>query len=215
MSENDKSEKEKNDKNIESTTSQNNEGKKDDDSELTKTFTEIIFHFSDFLSKHSVYEAAPENSKVLVFNSELSFKEMVKAFINEDIYCALIYDSEKQYFVGLITISDILMLFNYIIEKTQKREITDYNTFIKDIFSSNALKEEKKNDNNSSKKNKNFDILKYLTKINFNDYWTYIKKNNKRHNLISISLDSSLLDVLKMIYKVGVHRLVVEETNRR
>jgi predicted transcriptional regulator len=91
-----------------------------------------------------VYEAAPENSKVLVFNSELSFKEMVKAFINEDIYCALIYDSEKQYFVGLITISDILMLFNYIIEKTQKREITDYNTFIKDIFSSNALKEEKK-----------------------------------------------------------------------
>ena len=133
------------------------ESLKDDDSELTKTFTEIIFHFSDFLSKHSVYEAAPENSKVLVFNSELSFKEMVKAFINEDIYCALIYDSEKQYFVGLITISDILMLFNYIIEKTQKREITDYNTFIKDIFSSNALKEEKKNDNNSSKKNKNFD----------------------------------------------------------
>ena len=188
MSENDKKEAEKNEKNSENSPSQPNEDKKDDNSELKKTYTDIILHFSDFLSKHSVYEAAPENSKVLVFNSELSFKEMVKAFINEDIYCALIYDSEKQYFVGLITISDILILFKYIIEKTQNLEITDYNIFIKDIFSSNEKsKEEKKNDNNSSKKNKNFDILKYLTKINFNDYWTYIKKNNKRHNLISIT----------------------------
>ena len=217
MSVNEKTEKEKNDNSQDnSTASQPNDQKKDDNSELSKTFTEIIFHFSDFLSKHSVYEAAPENSKVLVFNSELSFKEMVKAFINEDIYCALIYDSQKQYFVGLITISDILMLFKYIIEKTQQREITDYNIFIKDIFSSNGkIKEDNKDDNNSSKKDKNFDILKYLTKINFNDYWNYIKKNNKKHNLISISLDSSLLDVLKMIYKVGVHRLVVEETKKK
>ena len=109
-------------------------------SELNKTFTEIIIHFSDFLSKHSVYEAAPENSKVLVFNSNLSFKEMVKAFINEDIYCALIYDSYKQYFIGLITISDILYLFKYIIEQAQQKEIIDYDIFIEDIFSSNKKK---------------------------------------------------------------------------
>ena len=185
-------------------------------SELNKTFTEIIIHFSDFLSKHSVYEAAPENSKVLVFNSNLSFKEMVKAFINEDIYCALIYDSYKQYFIGLITISDILYLFKYIIEQAQQKEIIDYDIFIEDIFSSNKkTKTENTSNNSPSKKDKNFDILKYLTKINFNDYWTIIKKKKKIYNLISISLDSSLLDVLKMIYKVGVHRLVVEETKKK
>ena len=146
------------------------EKKEDENSELNKTFTEIIIHFSDFLSKHSVYEAAPENSKVLVFNSDLSFKEMVKAFINEDIYCALIYDSEKEYFIGLITISDILLLFKYIIEQTQQRDIIDYNIFIHDIFSFNKNKTDKKDNNNTTNKNKNFDILKYLTKINFNDY---------------------------------------------
>ena len=108
-------------------------------SELNKTFTDIIIHLSDFLSMHSVYEAAPENSKVLVFNSDLSFKEMVKAFINEDIYCALIYDSIKKYFIGLITISDILLLFKYIIEQAQQKEITDYNSFIDEIFSSNKI----------------------------------------------------------------------------
>ena len=151
-------------------------------SELNKTFTEIIIHFSDFLSKHSVYEAAPENSKVLVFNSNLSFKEMVKAFINEDIYCALIYDSIKQYFIGLITISDILYLFKYIIEQAQQKEILDYGIFIEDIFSSNKkTKNENTSNNTPSKKDKNFDILKYLTKINFNDYWTIIKKKKKKY----------------------------------
>ena len=198
-----------------SISTEQNGHKEDGDPELNKTFNEIIIHFSDFLSKHSVYEAAPENSKVLVFNSDLSFKEMVKAFINEDIYCALIYDSEKEYFVGLITISDILLLFKYIIEKSQKKEISDYELFIKDIFSPNMKDGENEGENNLAKKNKNFDILKYLNKINFNDYRKIIKKTKKVHNLISISLDSSLLDVLKMIYKVGVHRLVVEETKKK
>ena len=184
----------------------------------TQIFNKIITDFSDFLSKRSVYEAAPENSKVLVFNSDLSFKEMIKAFINEDIYCALIYDSKKEYFSGIITISDILYLFQYIIKKTQEINITDYEQFIKDIFNRNKLlmndEEEEKNDNIIFK-NKNFDILKYLTKINYNDYYEMIKKYNKIHIIYSISLDTSLLDVLKVIYKIGVHRLVVEETKKK
>jgi len=212
--ENEQTEKETNEKTAEENSISTEKKEDDNISELNQTFTEIIIHFSDFLSKHSVYEAAPENSKVLVFNSDLSFKEMVKAFINEDIYCALIYDSEKEFFIGLITISDILMLFKYIIEKTQIKEIIDYNIFIEEIFSSaNNIKNN--NNDKSLIKDKNFDILKYLTKVNFNDYYKIIKKKKKIYNLISISLDASLLDVLKMIYKVGVHRLVVEETKKK
>ena len=143
---------------------------------------------------------------------------MIKAFINEDIYCALIYDSKKEYFSGIITISDILYLFQYIIKKTQEINITDYEQFIKDIFNRNKLlmndEEEEKNENIIFK-NKNFDILKYLTKINYNDYYEMIKKYNKIHIIYSISLDTSLLDVLKVIYKIGVHRLVVEETKKK
>ena len=184
----------------------------------TQIFSKIISDFSDFLSKRSVYEAAPENSKVLVFNSNLSFKEMIKAFINEDIYCALIYDSQKEYFIGIVTISDILFLFQYIIKKAQEITITDYELFIKEIFDKNKLlinenNEEKKE--NVNIKNKNFDILKYLTKINYKDYYEIIKKFNKIHIIYSISLDTCLLDVLKVIHKIGVHRLVVEETKKK
>ena len=184
----------------------------------TQIFSKIISDFSDFLSKRSVYEAAPENSKVLVFNSNLSFKEMIKAFINEDIYCALIYDSQKEYFIGIVTISDILFLFQYIIKKAQEITITDYELFIKEIFDKNKLLINENNDEkkeNVNIKNKNFDILKYLTKINYKDYYEIIKKFNKIHIIYSISLDTCLLDVLKVIYKIGVHRLVVEETKKK
>ena len=197
----------------------NNEiSKKEEPQTYTQIFSKIIIDFSDFLSKRSVYEAAPENSKVLVFNSDLSFKEMIKAFINEDIYCALIYDSQKEYFIGIVTISDILFLFQYIIKKAQEITITDYELFIKEIFDKNKLlinenNEEKKE--NVNIKNKNFDILKYLTKINYKDYYEIIKKFNKIHIIYSISLDTCLLDVLKVIYKIGVHRLVVEETKKK
>ena len=190
--------------------------KNDEPNSSQKIFSKIIKEFSEFLSKRSVYEAAPENSKVLVFNSDLCFKEMIKAFINEDIYCALIYDSKKEFFVGIITISDILYLFQYIIKKAQEIKITNYNIFIKEIFNINkSLTNEEEEEKNENTKDKNFNILKYLTKINYNDYYEVIKKYNKYHILYSISLDSSLLDVLKVIYKVGVHRLVVEETKKK
>jgi hypothetical protein len=195
---------------------QTNISKNDEPNSSQKIFSKIIKEFSEFLSKRSVYEAAPENSKVLVFNSDLCFKEMIKAFINEDIYCALIYDSKKEFFVGIITISDILYLFQYIIKKAQEIKITNYNNFIKEIFNINkSLTNEEEEEKNENTKDKNFNILKYLTKINYNDYYEVIKKYNKYHILYSISLDSSLLDVLKVIYKVGVHRLVVEETKKK
>lgn len=200
----------------EENSSKNEASKKEEPQTYTQIFSKIISDFSEFLSKRSVYEAAPENSKVLVFNSDLSFKEMIKAFINEDIYCALIYDSKKEFFIGIITITDILFLFQYIIEKAQEKKINDYNEFIKEIFSvSKLLSSEEEKVNNENTKDKNFDILKYLTKINYNDYFEVIKKYKKIHILYSISLDSSLLDVLKVIYKVGVHRLVVEETKKK
>ena len=200
----------------EENSSKNEASKKEEPQTYTQIFSKIISDFSEFLSKRSVYEAAPENSKVLVFNSDLSFKEMIKAFINEDIYCALIYDSKKEFFIGIITITDILFLFQYIIEKAQEKKINDYNEFIKEIFSvSKLLSSEEDKVNNENTKDKNFDILKYLTKINYNDYFEVIKKYKKIHILYSISLDSSLLDVLKVIYKVGVHRLVVEETKKK
>ena len=183
---------------------------------INKTFNSILNHFTDFLTRHSVYEAIPENEKVLVFNSDLCLKEMIKAFINEDIYCALIYDSTKQLFIGTITISDVLLLFNYITEKSKTYEINDISLFIKELFSEKKLL--KKDEEESKKRNetKSIDILKHLDKINFKDYNKHIlKKKSSYKNLISVSLDSSLLEVVKLIHKEGIHRIVVEETKKK
>ena len=141
---------------------------------------------------------------------------MIKAFINEDIYCALIYDSTKHIFIGTFTISDILILFNYITEKSKIYEFTDISIFIKELFSEKKLP--KIDEEESKKKNepKPIDILKHLDKINFKDYNKHIlKKKASQKNLLSVSLDSSLLEVVKIINKEGVHRIVVEETKKK
>ena len=70
----------------------------------------------------------------------------------------------------------LIILFKNNIEKAQQKEITDYNTFIKDIFSSNKKNKIEEITEGDAKKEKNFDILKYLSKIIFNDYFTIIKK---------------------------------------
>jgi len=76
------------------------------------------------------------------------------------IYCTLICDSQKEYFIGLISIRDILFLFKYIIEKAQQKEIIDYYTFIKDIFTSNKKNKVEEITEGDSKKDNNYDILK-------------------------------------------------------
>ena len=84
--------------------------------ELKNKYDDILFHLSNFLSEHSVYEAVPENVKILVFSSELNFYEMIKVFIFEDIYCGLIYNPNLNNYLGLITTRDLMLLYKYIID---------------------------------------------------------------------------------------------------
>ena len=98
--------------------------------ELKNKYTDILFHLSNFLSEHNVYEAVPENVKILVFSSELSFYEMIKVFIFEDIYCGLIYDSKLNNYLGLITTRDLMILYKYIIDNFPSEEITDFNCWL-------------------------------------------------------------------------------------
>ena len=70
---------------------------------LQKTITK-------FLSEHTIYEAIPEDMKILVFNDELLIKDSVEAMIKEDIYCGLLYNSEQNKHSGVFTIRDVLGL---------------------------------------------------------------------------------------------------------
>lgn len=70
---------------------------------LQKTITK-------FLSEHTIYEAIPEDMKILVFNDELLIKDSIEAMIKEDIYCGLLYNSEQNKHSGVFTIRDVLGL---------------------------------------------------------------------------------------------------------
>ena len=67
-----------------------------------------------YLSTHTVYEAIPENMKILVFNNELAIKECISAMANEDISCSFIWDSNLGKYIGLMTIRDIVTLMKFI-----------------------------------------------------------------------------------------------------
>ena len=102
--------------------------------ELKNKYDDILFHLSNFLSEHSVYEAVPENVKILVFSSELSFYEMIKVFIFEDIYCGLIYNPNVNNYLGLITTRDLMLLYNYIIDYFSGEIIENFVIYLKNIF---------------------------------------------------------------------------------
>ena len=137
--------------------------------ELKHKYEDILFHLSSFLSDHTVYEAVPENAKILVFSSELSFYEMIKVFIFEDIYCGLIYDPKLNNYLGLITTRDLMTLYKYIIDNFPSEEITDFDLYLKEIFSKKIETNETNNDNDNNVNN-NINIFEHLQNINYIDY---------------------------------------------
>ncbi len=187
--------------------------------ELKHKYNDIMLHLSNFLSDHNVYEAVPENVKILVFNSELSFYEMIKVFIFEDIYCGLIYDPKLNNYLGLITTRDLMILYQYIIDNFPSEKITDFNNYLKVIFSKNKLEEknEKNTDNvNDNNINNDINIFEYLSSINYLDYLVYVKKIEFQNiHILSVSLDDNLLETLQKINIKNIHRLLVEEDTKR
>ena len=183
--------------------------------ELKNKYDDILIHLSNFLSEHSVYEAVPENVKILVFSSELSFYEMIKVFIFEDIYCGLIYNPNVNNYLGLITTRDLILLYKYIIDNFsgEKIENENFDEYLKSIFSGNKIDKEKNEDNNSDKNLiNNINIFNHLKNINYLDYLIYVKNKELQNiNIYSVSLDDNLYETLKKINIKNIHRLLVED----
>ena len=183
--------------------------------ELKNKYDDILFHLSNFLSEHSVYEAVPENVKILVFSSELSFYEMIKVFIFEDIYCGLIYNPNVNNYLGLITTRDLILLYKYIIDNFsgEKIENENFDEYLKSIFSNNKIDKEKNEDDNNDKNLiNNINIFNHLKNINYLDYLIYVKNKELQNiNIYSVSLDDNLYETLKKINIKNIHRLLVED----
>ena len=189
--------------------------------DLKYKYRDIISHLSLFLSEHNVYEAVPENAKLLVFNSELSFYEMIKIFIFEDIYCGLIYDQKINNYIGLITSRDIMILHKYIIDNFPPEKITDFSNYLKTIFSNQILDQTDHSLEHNNKKdinmiNNDINIFKNLTNVNYIDYLKYAKKKEiKKIYMHSALLDDNLLETIMKLNIKHFDRLLVEEEKKK
>ena len=148
---------------------------------------------------------------------------MIRVFIFEDIYCGLIYDPKINNYLGLITTRDLMILYKYIIDNFPSEKITDFNIYLKDIFSKKKLNQaeqsiDQNNSNNIDNNNIHDDIniFQYLSNINYIDYLKYAKKKEFQNiHIHSVLLDDNLLDTLHKINVKNIHRLLVEEEDKK
>ena len=170
---------------------ENNQMNIEDEEKLTTLKNAV----TKFLGEHTIYEAIPEDMKILVFNDELLIKDSIEAMIKEDIYCGLLYNSEQNKHSGIFTIRDVLglLLIGY-------KKLVEFLNSEKNIVSYEMLKENldkffatfDSNDNNDNFNDYNLIITSSLdNKENNNDNIQNIEKEEEGENNNNINNNSN------------------------
>ncbi|KAM9248573.1 5'-AMP-activated protein kinase subunit gamma-3 [Dugong dugon] len=81
------------------------------DDELRKPGAQVYMHF---MQEHTCYDAMATSSKLVIFDTTLQIKKAFLALVANGVRAAPLWDSKKQSFVGMLTITDfILVLHRY------------------------------------------------------------------------------------------------------
>ncbi|XP_032755473.1 5'-AMP-activated protein kinase subunit gamma-3 [Rattus rattus] len=81
------------------------------DDELQKPGAQVYMHF---MQEHTCYDAMATSSKLVIFDTTLEIKKAFFAMVANGVRAAPLWDSKKQSFVGMLTITDfILVLHRY------------------------------------------------------------------------------------------------------
>ncbi|OBS60577.1 hypothetical protein A6R68_08282, partial [Neotoma lepida] len=81
------------------------------DDELQKPGAQVYMHF---MQEHTCYDAMATSSKLVIFDTMLEIKKAFFAMVANGVRAAPLWDSKKQSFVGMLTITDfILVLHRY------------------------------------------------------------------------------------------------------
>nr|XP_004662981.2 5'-AMP-activated protein kinase subunit gamma-3 [Jaculus jaculus] len=81
------------------------------DDELQKPGAQVYMHF---MQEHTCYDAMATSSKLVIFDTMLQIKKAFFAMVANGVRAAPLWDSKKQSFVGMLTITDfILVLHRY------------------------------------------------------------------------------------------------------
>ncbi|KAK6101166.1 CBS domain family protein [Brugia pahangi] len=79
--------------------------------------------YSSFMRAHKCYDLIPISTKLVVFDTELQVKKAFFALIYNGVRAAPLWDSRKQEFVGMLTITDFIrILQKYYVKNDSKSE---------------------------------------------------------------------------------------------
>ena len=173
---------------------------------LQKTITK-------FMNEHTIYEAIPEDMKILVFNDELLIKDSIEAMIKEDIYCGLLYNSEQNKHSGIFTIRDVLGLLLIGYKKlvsflNNNKNINSYDTLKNNLnllfsqFDNQSENIIDLNDHNIQKKNNEneMDIEEDENIINENDPKIYNNIVTDFHQFIALFDNITLQSFIELFH---------------
>uniref|UniRef100_A0A674B2N1 5'-AMP-activated protein kinase subunit gamma-2-like n=1 Tax=Salmo trutta TaxID=8032 RepID=A0A674B2N1_SALTR len=65
-----------------------------------------------FMKSHSCYDIVPTSSKLVVFDTGLQVKKAFFALVANGVRAAPLWDSERQCFVGMLTITDFIIILH-------------------------------------------------------------------------------------------------------
>uniref|UniRef100_A0A8C7U8I4 Protein kinase, AMP-activated, gamma 2 non-catalytic subunit b n=1 Tax=Oncorhynchus mykiss TaxID=8022 RepID=A0A8C7U8I4_ONCMY len=65
-----------------------------------------------FMKSHSCYDIVPTSSKLVVFDTGLQVKKAFYALVANGVRAAPLWDSERQCFVGMLTITDFIIILH-------------------------------------------------------------------------------------------------------
>uniref|UniRef100_A0AC34REJ7 CBS domain-containing protein n=1 Tax=Panagrolaimus sp. JU765 TaxID=591449 RepID=A0AC34REJ7_9BILA len=79
--------------------------------------SKIIFEnqesvYSLFMKAHKCYDLIPTSSKLVVFDTELPVRKAFYALVYNGVRAAPLWDSEKQEFIGMLTITDFIQILH-------------------------------------------------------------------------------------------------------
>lgn len=77
--------------------------------------------FSKFMKAHKCYDLIPLSSKLVVFDTSLNVKKAFFALVYNGVRAAPLWDSKKQTFVGMLTITDFIKILKMYYKSSNPR----------------------------------------------------------------------------------------------
>ncbi|XP_042749621.1 5'-AMP-activated protein kinase subunit gamma-1-like, partial [Lagopus leucura] len=68
--------------------------------------------YTAFMKSHRCYDLIPTSSKLVVFDTSLQVKKAFFALVTNGVRAAPLWDSKKQSFVGMLTITDFINILH-------------------------------------------------------------------------------------------------------